>query len=288
MRFAILGAGGYIAPRHMQAITDTGGELVLACDTHDAVGVLDRFAPDCRFTCNPTRFFQDLDDIDVVTICTPNYLHVTHALKALHEGCDVVLEKPLATCGTGSLSAETLVRGAEDSPRRIFPVVQLRYHDEIVALRESLKDTRDLQHCEINYSTYRGPWYDRSWKGNSDLSGGLVMNLGVHLFDLCLHLFGPFIHIVRAEVGEREARGVFRCEKALIHWRLSSKDRAPKREFRVAGQQIDLTNQFHLLHRRIYEDLNAGRGQPLASAAEAIHVIDRVRGMRHTVRKTSA
>jgi UDP-N-acetyl-2-amino-2-deoxyglucuronate dehydrogenase len=265
----------------MQAIADVGGELVLACDTHDAVGVLDRFAPDCRFTCNPTRFFDDLDDVDIVTVCTPNYLHVTHALMALNAGCDVVLEKPLSTCGTGMQSAETLVRGAKGLPHRIFPVVQLRYHDEIEALRQQLQGTRDLQHCEIDYSTYRGPWYDRSWKGNPDLSGGLVMNLGVHLFDLCLHLFGPFIRVVRAEIGEREASGVLRCEKALIRWRLSSKDREPKREFRIAGQQIDLTNQFHVLHRRIYEEVLAGRGQPLESVAEAIHVIDQVRGQRH-------
>jgi len=277
MKFAIIGAAGYIAPRHMQAITENGGTIVAACDTSDSVGILDRYAPDCAFTQNSVEFFKDyLGDVDIVSVCSPNHYHVSHTRRALGAGCDVVLEKPLAVCGA---EADALVAAAHDSGNKVYPVIQLRYHDEIQTLREQflhapLSVTAD---CEIDYSTYRGPWYDKSWKGKPAHSGGLLVNLGVHLFDLCMFVFGPFIHVVNAEIGQHEARGVFRCQKAIIRWRLSSREREPRRVFKIAGQNIDLSNQLLTLHKQVYSEVMRGRGFDLDDAAQALRVIDRVK-----------
>lgn len=275
MRFAIIGAAGYIAPRHMKAIIENGGELVAACDVSDSVGVLDQFSRDCRFTTDPEEFFNNLADVDLVTITSPNHLHFSHTRQALEAGCSVVLEKPAAVTGH---EADNLVALAGKYPeQRVYPIVQLRYHDEIVALHENFKNAspRDSPAvCEIDYATYRGPWYEKSWKGDEKKSGGLLMNLGVHLFDLCLYVFGPFIRVINAKIAPGEAVGTFRCQHAIVNWRLSSHERQPRRVFSIAGLRIDLSNQLLTLHKQVYSDVMKGWGFSIDDAAQAIRVID--------------
>jgi UDP-N-acetyl-2-amino-2-deoxyglucuronate dehydrogenase len=283
MRFALIGAAGYIAPRHMDAIRHVGGELVSACDTHDSVGVLDSYAPSCRFTTNQDEFFGSLDDVDTCVVCTPNCLHVIHALRALEAGCNVILEKPTAVRGTGPSSAEVLVERAKDYTGTVYPVVQLRSQPDIAALRDEVRSTREMYHVEIDYATYRGPWYAASWKGRQDQSGGLLVNLGIHLIDLCLYVFGPFIHSTKAKIAEDEASGMFRCERATVRWRLSTRDMETRRVFRVAGREIDLSNGMRELHRTMYHDVVRGVGWDLPDTAHALHAIDAIKAVASDV-----
>jgi UDP-N-acetyl-2-amino-2-deoxyglucuronate dehydrogenase len=285
MRFAIIGAAGYIAPRHVRAITDHGGELVLACDTHDSVGYLDAAAPGCLFDTNPTSFFERLPDLGVthVAVCTPNYYHVTHAQQALEAGCDAILEKPCSTKGTGLQSARVLEQIAKDHPERhIFPIVQLRYDPGILALRDHVRGCRRYFHCEIDYEAFRGDWYRKSWKGRKTASGGLLVNLGVHLFDLCCYVFGPFRYpqetaIELDEDGrEEEATGVFRCERATVKWRLSIRGPDSRRIFRVAGREIDLSNRITALHSEAYDRIWAGERFELDDVSQALSAIDQI------------
>lgn len=285
MRAALIGAAGYIAPRHVQALLDHGGELVLACDTHDSVGYLDALAPGCRFETNPARFFERLPELGVshVIVCTPNYLHVTHARQALEAGCHVILEKPCATRGTGLQSAAVLADVARSvRGRAIYPIVQLRYDAGIQALREHVRGNRQLFHTEIDYQAYRGDWYRKSWKGRNGESGGLLVNLGVHLFDLCAYVFGPFIRAKETVVEldergvEEEARGIFRCERSTVAWRLSIRGPDSRRVFRVAGRELDLSNQIQVLHSAAYDRICVGERFELDDVSQALHAIDRI------------
>ncbi len=285
-RFALIGAAGYIAERHARAISDVGGELVCACDTSDSVGYLDRVAPTCQFTLNSSEFFDDYLKrcrVDTVVVCTPNYLHPSHARSALDAGCNVILEKPLCVRGSGLNSAEVLIAAVRDLPRRIFPVVQLRHHPDILALRSEVKASRDFYHCEIDYQSYRGHWYEKSWKGQENQSGGLLVNLGVHLFDLCIYVFGPFIHAGKTKLSRRpsgmvsSAEGTFRTERATIKWRLSIDHPEIKRVFSVAGQAIDVSNRMAELHREVYLEAMRNHAWDLDDVSLALHAIDRIK-----------
>lgn len=268
MRYAILGAAGYIAPRHMQAITDLGGEIVLACDISDSVGILDKYAPDCRFTCDPREFFALCQDVDVVSVCTPNYLHVQHAISALKAECDVVLEKPIATC---AIQAEELIRRARHWPGTIYPVVQLRHHQGLpIDLQEGAWDV------EIDYAVYRGDWYDRSWKGDAE-SGGLLMNIGIHLFDLCLHLFGDATGVVASSISPRGASGIFTCERATVRWGLTRSADEPRRIFRAGDVEIDLSSRFARLHTEVYRHVMTGESWALGDVARAVGLVDEIK-----------
>jgi len=285
-RYALIGAAGYIAPRHVRAIVAHGGELVIACDTHDAVGMLDVLAPACLFETDPTRFFEErLGElgVDRLVVCTPNYLHVTHARQGLDAGCDVILEKPLATRGHGMQSADVLLAIARARPHnRIFPIVQLRYDPGVLALREYVRNCRTHFHCDIDYQAFRGDWYKRSWKGRMADSGGLLVNLGVHLVDLCCFLFGPFMYAretvveLDAENFEEEAHGSFSCARATVAWRLSLRGPDSRRVFRVAGRELDLSNRIAQLHSEAYDRICAGESWALDDCAQALDGIDRI------------
>jgi UDP-N-acetyl-2-amino-2-deoxyglucuronate dehydrogenase len=226
----------------------------------------------------PERFFREgLANVDILIVCTPNCYHVTHTLQGLKAGCTIILEKPLACKGLGLQSAASLLHHARSFKKRVYPVIQLRYHPEIVKLREKVRSTKEFYHCEIDYATYRGDWYKKSWKGDERRSGGLLVNLGVHLFDLCCFVFGPFMHPIKAKIGQTHAHGSFRCERATVEWRLSTDDMETRRVFKVAGQEIDDSNRMGELHRRVYEEVLRGRGFDLDDAAQALHAIDSVK-----------
>lgn len=286
MRAAIIGVGGYVAPRHARAIVDHGGELVLACDTSDSVGFLDQLAPDCIFDQNPEHFFREglaEHGVSHVVVATPNYLHVTHTQQALEAGCDVICEKPLATSGRGLRSVEVLKSIARDYPdRTVYPIVQLRYDKGIQALRDHVRSSRKHFHCDIDYCAYRGDWYRRSWKARKPESGGLLVNIGVHLFDLCCYVFGPFMRpretTIRLDAGgkEEEAVGVFVCQRASVAWRLSIRHRESRRIFRVAGTEFDLSNRIKVLHAAAYDHIFRGERFELDDVAQGLHAIDAI------------
>ena len=227
--FALVGASGFVAPRHMKAIKEVGGSLVAAVDNHDAAGALDRFFEDTRFFTEIERFDRHLDKcrrgpaegrVQWVSVCSPNYLHDSHIRLALRAGCDVICEKPIVV-SPWNLDALKVIE--QETGRRVHTVLQLRYHPAIVALRERvLASGSKIHEVDLRYVTRRGPWYFVSWKGDEEKSGGLAMNIGVHFFDLILWIFGAEKGLV---VTRRDAATMEGCASSMPKPRPASTSR---------------------------------------------------------------
>jgi len=293
--FAITGVGGYIAPRHLKAIQDTGNRLVAATDPHDAVGILDRFAFDVRFFNEIERFDRHLEKlrrgpaeqrIDYVTICSPNHLHDAHIRLALRVGADAICEKPLVI---NPWNLDALQEIECETGRRVLTILQLRVHPQLVALRERLITDRSTRHdvC-LTYITARGSWYDVSWKGREERSGGIVTNIGIHFFDLLIWLFGSVRSSVVNLRGPHEAAGVLDLARADVRWFLSTNSSdlpfAPEpgkkttfRSITVDGQEIEFSEGFSDLHTRVYEQVLAGHGFGINDARPSIELTSAIR-----------
>jgi UDP-N-acetyl-2-amino-2-deoxyglucuronate dehydrogenase len=294
--FALTGVAGYVAPRHLKAIQDTGNRLVAAVDPHDAVGVLDRFGFDVRFFTEIERFDRHLeklrrgaerDRVEYVSICSPNYLHDAHIRLALRVGAHAICEKPLVI---NPWNLDALAELEHETSRRVHTVLQLRLHPSLVALRDRLRretPSRPHQVC-LTYVTARGPWYDVSWKGSDERSGGIITNIGIHLFDLLLWLFGPAASF---EVHGREPHrtaGFLELECAQVRWFLSTEPsdlpaaalptaRTTFRSITVDGEEVEFSEGFADLHTRVYEEVLAGRGFGIEESRPAIELTYRLR-----------
>jgi UDP-N-acetyl-2-amino-2-deoxyglucuronate dehydrogenase len=293
--FALTGVAGYVAPRHLQAIEATGSRLIAAADPHDAVGILDRYSFDVRFFTEIERFDRHLEKlrrgaeehrVHYVSICSPNYLHDAHIRLALRVGAQVICEKPLVI-NPWNLDALAELEG--ETGCRVWTVLQLRVHPQLIALRERLQADPSRRHdVSLTYVTARGGWYHVSWKGREDRSGGIVTNIGIHFFDLLLWLFGPLRSL---EVHVREpqrAAGQLELERADVRWFLST-DRADlphpsasdsKPTFRsivVDGKEVEFSDGFGDLHTRVYEEVFAGRGFGIADARPSLELTSRIR-----------
>jgi UDP-N-acetyl-2-amino-2-deoxyglucuronate dehydrogenase len=296
MNFAMTGVAGFVAPRHLKAIKDTGHRLVAAVDPHDAVGVLDKYAFDVRFFTEIERFDRhleklrrgpDADRVDYVSVCSPNYLHDAHIRLALRVGAHVICEKPLVINPWNLDALQDLER---ETGRRVNTVLQLRLHPQLIALRETLTATAAADPHEVclTYVTARGSWYDVSWKGSEERSGGLVTNIGIHFFDLLIWLFGG---VAGCEVHLRDPRrlaGYLELERARVRWFLSSDIRdlpftpepGVKTTFRsitVDGHEIEFSEGFTDLHTRVYEASLAGRGFGIDDSRPSIELSYRIR-----------
>ncbi len=304
--FALIGAAGYIAPRHLQAISDNGHRLVAAVDPHDSVGVLDRYFPDARFFTEIERFDRHLERlrrekrdtrVDYVTVCSPNYLHDAHCRLGLRVHADVICEKPLAI---NPWNIDALAELELEFGRRVYTVLQLRLVPVLRALRQKLqtKPPGKRPSLCLTYVTRRGPWYETSWKGDVSKSGGVAMNIGVHFFDLLLWLFGP---CRRAEVHlsqPTKMSGFLELERADCTWYLSV-DRADlpaasvaagKPAFRslsMDGEEIEFSEGFTELHTALYADILAGGGFGLDDARPSVELVYAIREA-HTVRASEA
>jgi len=295
--FALTGAAGYVAPRHLSAIRDTGNRLVAAVDPHDAVGVLDRYSFDVRFFTEIERFDRHLeklrrrgggaDRVDYVSICSPNYLHDAHIRLALRVGANAICEKPLVINPWNLDGLQELER---ETGGKVSTVLQLRLHPRLIDLRERIgRESSSHQHdVSLTYVTARGRWYDTSWKGSEERSGGLVTNIGIHFFDLLLWLFGP---LAACEVHLREPRrmaGFLELERARVKWFLSTDSAdlpfAPEpglkttfRSITVDGKEVEFSEGFADLHTRVYEETLAGRGFGIEDSRPAIGLSHRIR-----------
>ena len=294
--FALTGAAGYIAPRHLKAIRDTGNRLVAAVDPHDAVGILDRYSFDVRFFTEIERFDRHLEKlrrgpepqrVEYVSICSPNYLHDAHIRLALRVGADVVCEKPLVI---NPWNLDALQELEQETGRRVHTVLQLRLHPQLIALRERLeREPASRQHevC-LTYITARGRWYDTSWKGSDERSGGIVTNIGIHFFDLLVWLFGD---VVECEVHMRDQRriaGFLELARARVRWLLSTDAAdlpfAPEpgvkttfRSISVDAVEVEFSEGFADLHTRVYEEVLAGRGFGIDDSRPSIALSHRIR-----------
>ncbi len=295
--FALIGAAGYIAPRHMQAIKATGNQLVAAYDPNDSVGVIDSHFPDADFFTEFERFDRHVDKlrranhsrhVQFMSICSPNYLHDSHMRFALRSGADAICEKPLVL---NPWNIDGLLEIEKDTGRRINTILQLRVHPAIMALREKVqREQRTTKHeVDLTYITSRGHWYLQSWKGDVRKSGGIATNIGVHFFDMLHFIFGALQGNVVHLSTDTKAAGYLEYEHARVRWFLSvdvedvpqSQRDAGQRTYRsitVDGEEIEFSGGFTDLHIRSYEEILAGRGFGLEENRTAISTVAAIRG----------
>lgn len=297
--FAIIGVGGYIAPRHLKAIKETGNRLVAALDVNDSVGILDRFFPDVSFFTEFERFDRYAEKlrrqggenkIDYVTVCSPNYLHDAHIRFALRIGANAICEKPLVL---EPWNLDALQELELESGRQVNTILQLRVHPALVALRESLQSTlnepRSAKHeVVLTYITSRGPWYINSWKGNHEKSGGIATNIGIHFFDLLIWLFGSVQNNDVHYVDALKTGGCIELEHAKVKWFLSiDRNDLPEtatecglstfRSITVDGKEIEFSEGFTDLHTVVYQRTLEGNGFSLNDARPAIALAHDIR-----------
>ncbi|MDC0954966.1 Gfo/Idh/MocA family oxidoreductase [Alphaproteobacteria bacterium] len=292
--FGLIGAAGYIAPRHMIAIRDTGNQLVSALDPNDSVGIMDSYFPEADFFTEFERFDRHLHKLkrsghalDMISICSPNYLHDSHMRFALRSGADAICEKPLVL---NPWNIDGLKEIEADTGQKINTILQLRLHPSIVALREKgqASDGDQKFDVDLTYITSRGHWYLQSWKGNEDKSGGIATNIGVHFYDMLHFVFGPVQESAVHLAMPTKAAGYLEYERARVRWFLSidvndvpADERAKgKRTFRaitVNGEDIEFSDGFTDLHTRSYEEILAGRGFGLEENRVAIETVADIR-----------
>ena len=293
--FAITGVAGYVAPRHLKAIRDTGNRLVAATDPHDSVGILDSYFPEVAFFTEFERFDRHLEKlrrgseserVHWLTVCSPNHLHDAHIRLALRLGADAICEKPLVL---NPWNLDALAELEAETARRVYTILQLRVHPSLIALRDKLARSLGKRHdVRLTYITSRGPWYRYSWKGDEGRSGGVITNIGIHFFDLLMWLFGK---VEQTEVHLREekrAAGTLTLEHADVTWFLSiSRADLPVvpeggngstyRSITVDGDEIEFSGGFTNLHTRVYEETLAGRGFGIEDARPSIELVHHLR-----------
>ncbi len=294
--FALIGVGGFIAPRHLQAIKESGNRLVAALDPHDAVGIIDRYFDGVEYFREFERFDRHVeklrrkgepDRVHYVSICSPNYLHDAHIRFALRVGADAISEKPLVL---SPWNLDALSEIERETGRRVFNILQLRLHPSIVALRERVRKQPPGSPVavDLTYVTSRGHWYDVSWKGDEDRSGGVATNIGVHFFDMLQWIFGPRQELEVHLAEPRRVAGFLRLERANVRWFLSlQKDDVPEpsriqgkttyRSLTMEGEEVEFSDGFADLHTQVYREILAGRGFGIEDARPSIQLVYDIR-----------
>ncbi len=296
--FALIGAAGYIAPRHLKAIKDTDNNLVVSLDPYDGIGIMDSNFPQADFFTEMEKFDTFINDfnrsskIDYVSICSPNYLHEAHIRYGLQHDADVICEKPLVL-NPADIDALKLVEA--ETGKKVYNILQLRLHDSIIALKkrvtEELKENPNkVYDIDLTYLTSRGKWYFTSWKGNQDKSGGIASNIGVHFYDMLCWIFGNVEeNIVHVKTADTNA-GYFKLKNATVRWFLSVnydyipqeiKDRGIRtyRSITVDGKEIEFSGGFTDLHTKSYEHILNGGGFGLDEAYGSVRTVSTIRNL---------
>ena len=297
--FALIGAAGYVAPRHMRAIADTGNRLAAALDPNDSVGVIDSYFPEADFFTEFERFDRHAEKlrrkggeaaIDYVSICSPNYLHDAHMRFALRIGADAICEKPLVL---NPWNLDALAELQAENGARVWNILQLRLHPSIIALKEKVaaelaENPDKMYDIDLTYLTSRGRWYFVSWKGDQEKSGGIATNIGIHFFDMLMWIFGPVKTNIVHKSQPDTAAGYFDLAHARVRWFLSvNADYLPKeatdkgmrtyRSIQVDGEEIEFSGGFTDLHTLSYQEVLAGRGFPLEEARPSLETVYTIR-----------
>ena len=286
-KFALIGASGYIAPRHVEAIQYTNNKLVALLDPYDGIGYIDRYYPEASYFKESERFDRHLDrlrrkgqGVDYVSICSPNYLHDSHIRLALRNQCNVICEKPLVLIYE---HLEALKSIEKETNKKINTILQLRYHPTIKALKEKYSNTSKFHKISLDYITPRGLWYDYSWKGNIGKSGGVASNIGVHFFDMLLWIFG---NVKDYEVlnTSKTSKGTLILENAEVKYNLSIQkedlpwnDWKPFRSIKINGEELEFSSGFTELHNKSYQEILNGKGFTLKDVEPKIKLIEKIR-----------
>ena len=304
--FALLGAAGYIAPRHLQAIKETNNQLIAALDKFDSVGIMDRYFPNADFFVEFERFDRHIEklkrantSLDYVSICTPNYLHDSHIRMALRRGADAICEKPLVL---NPWNVDALMDIEKESGQQIHTILQLRLHPSIIALKnkvEAALQKKEKYEVDLTYITSRGSWYDVSWKGDESKSGGIATNIGIHFYDMLSWIFGELQENQVHLRSKDKAAGYLEFEKARVRWFLSINEqdlpahiqKKGQRTFRsitIDDQELEFSAGFTDLHTKSYEQILQGNGFGLQAASKSIQIVHDIRnasiiqqGIRH-------
>lgn len=299
--FAITGVAGYIAPRHLEAIQATDNKLIAAIDPHDSVGILDRYNHDVRFFTEIERFDRHLEKLlrsstgprlDYLSICSPNYLHDAHIRLALRLGAHAICEKPLVA---NPWHLDALQELESESNKRVFGILQVRLHPTICQLKKQIEDSpkNSKYKVSLTYCTSRGPWYNYSWKGDEDKSGGIATNIGIHFFDLLIWLFGDVqenkVHLIEPN----RMAGAIELSKANVSWFLSTekkdlpehiqkKQEPTYRSIIIDDHELEFSKGFNDLHTVSYTNILAGHGFDMTDARPSIELVYRIRNSKVT------
>ena len=292
--FALIGVAGYIAPRHVRAIKDTGNRLVAAYDKFDSVGIMDSFFPEASFFTEMELFDRycsrikgDDNRVDMVSVCTPNYLHDAHIRYGLRLGADVICEKPLVL---NPWNIDALAEVERETGHKVNNILQLRLHDSIKALKKRIDEgPKDkVYDVDLTYITSRGNWYYTSWKGDERKSGGVATNIGVHFYDMLTWVFGGVKeNIVHVKSHDRVA-GYLELERARVRYFLSiNADNLPEnavegekrtyRSIRIEGEEFEFSNGFTELHTESYKHVLSGEGFGLDEVRNCINIVHHIR-----------
>jgi len=301
INFALTGASGYVAPRHMKAIKDNNCRLIAAVDPNDSVGILDSHFENVRFFTEFERFDRHIEKlrrrgeeyrVHYVSICSPNYLHDAHVRFAIRVGAHAICEKPLVL---NPWNIDALQELESEQEQKIYTILQLRVHPSMIALREKIQSEKPSKkrQIQLTYITSRGPWYQVSWKGQIDRSGGLATNIGVHFFDILIWLFGKVEYSEVHAANSTRTGGIIELENAHVKWFLSidkndlpgeiaSKGQRTFRSITVDGEEIEFSGGFTDLHTIVYQEILAGRGFGLQDSRPSIELVHRIRNAKET------
>ncbi|HOU97233.1 MAG TPA: Gfo/Idh/MocA family oxidoreductase [Bacteroidales bacterium] len=291
--FAIIGIAGYIAPRHVKAIKDTGNRLIAALDPFDSVGFIDSYFPEADYFSEYERFDRHIDKLkrqgittDYISICSPNYLHDSHIRFALKSGADAICEKPLVL---NPWNVDALCQIEKETGKKVNTILQLRLHPSIIKLKQQIEQNPDkIYDIDLTYITSRGNWYYFSWKGDIQKSGGIATNIGIHFFDMLIWLFGDVQEQKVFLSKPNKASGFIALKKARVRWFLSldlndipiNLKEQGKRTFRsitLDGNEIEFSDGFTDLHTESYKNIIAGNGFGLTQARPSIELAYNIR-----------
>lgn len=295
--FVLIGAGGYIAPRHMKAIKDTQNNLLAAVDKHDSVGILDSYFPNADFFIEFERFDRHIEKqkrqgihTDYVSVCSPNYLHDAHIRFGLRIGADVICEKPIVL---NPWNIDALMEIEKETGHKVFTILQLRLHPAIKSLRDKISKASPGNKftVNLNYITSRGHWYHTSWKGDAQKSGGIATNIGIHFFDMLLWIFGDVKQNIVLQHDADTAAGELVLEKAIVNWKLSiNADNLPEaakkegkrthRSLTIDGEEFEFSEGFTELHTQSYQEILAGNGFRLSETRKAVQLAHDIRNYK--------
>jgi UDP-N-acetyl-2-amino-2-deoxyglucuronate dehydrogenase len=293
LNFAVIGVGGYIAPRHLKAIKETHNDVIVAMDKNDSVGIMDTYFPEADFFTEFERFERHCEklrrekkQIDVVTVCTPNYLHDAHIRFGLRIGADVLCEKPIVL---NPWNIKALQEVEQESGKKVYTILQLRYHQVIKTLKEKIarENSTKKYDVDLTYITPRGSWYFHSWKADELKSGGIATNIGIHFFDMLLWVFGKLVKIEVHYKGAKKMIGYLELEKARIRWFLSlDKNDLPKEKFetnkpfrsiKINNEELEFSEGFADLHTIVYNETLNGNGFGLEDALPSVELVHAIR-----------
>jgi UDP-N-acetyl-2-amino-2-deoxyglucuronate dehydrogenase len=293
--FGLIGAAGYIAPRHMKAIRETANNLLAALDPNDSVGIIDSYFPEADFFTESERFDRHLDKlrrspdakVDYVSICSPNYLHDAHIRMALRNGAHAICEKPIVL---NPWNIDALCELEEETGLSIYTILQLRLHPAILALKDKVQSLKSKvkNKVDLKYITSRGKWYHFSWKGDKQKSGGVATNIGVHFFDMLSWIFGEVKQNEIIQLTDEKAQGVLELDNAIVNWFLSidyedipaevkKKGIRTFRSLQINQEEFEFSKGFTDLHTRSYEEILKGNGFRISEARKAVDIVHAIR-----------